>query len=244
LTIVIPMLGNSKRFFLQGYEVPKYMLPLGVGTVFSESIKSFERFFESEEFIFVVREDHDARHFVVSEANRVGIKFFSIVLHHGVTSGQAESVYIGLSCCSDDSRLIVFNIDTIRLNFEMPTAVSFADGFLEVFEADGDSWSFVLPGKKNLVLRTAEKERISNLCSNGLYGFGKVKFFKEAYEANRGISSRVNGELYVAPLYNYMIRNGKKITYRKVRSSDILNCGVPADYEVIKEVYKNQLNGK
>ena len=38
--IVIPMLGKSSRFFDAGYERPKYQLPLGDGTVFSESVKS------------------------------------------------------------------------------------------------------------------------------------------------------------------------------------------------------------
>ena len=38
--IIIPMAGESSRFFNAGYTVPKYMLPLGSETVFDKAIKS------------------------------------------------------------------------------------------------------------------------------------------------------------------------------------------------------------
>jgi hypothetical protein len=237
MTIVIPMLGDSKRFFQKGYKVPKYMLQLGKSNLFVESVKSFERYFESENFIFVIREDHGAHKFVMEQIAALGIKSFIIITHNGVTQGQAESVYLAINNCASKSGLIIFNIDTIRLNFEMPAADTLADGFLEVFNAIGDGWSFVLPGEQGMVLKTAEKNRISNLCSNGLYYFAEASFFREAYEANNGPDSRVKGELFVAPLYNYLIADGKKITYREVPNSYILNCGTPADYEEINNIY-------
>lgn len=48
---------------------------------------------------------------------------------------------------SDEESIIIFNIDTFRPNFSLPTCfdIEKVDGYLETFEADGDQWSFVLP---------------------------------------------------------------------------------------------------
>ena len=51
--IVLPMAGASSRFYNAGYTVPKYMLPLGNETVFDKSVKSFEKMFWYDKFIFI-----------------------------------------------------------------------------------------------------------------------------------------------------------------------------------------------
>ena len=116
----------------------------------------------------------------------------------------------------------------------MPPLNLIGDGFLEVFEGDGDGWSFVESGNGNTVVRTAEKMRISNLCSNGLYYFSKIILFRQAYEdyLNQGLS--VNGELYIAPLYNLLIQEGKDIRFNLIEKGKIDHCGIPIDYEYLK----------
>ena len=133
---------------------------------------------------------------------------------------------------------MIFNIDTIRENFIWPK--SFEDGFLEVFESEGENWSFVEPLDKSYVGRTTEKVRISNLCSNGMYGFSSISLFKDAFEN----SSKDNfGELYIAPLYNYLIEGGYKINYRLVSNKEIFHCGSPIDYEQTNEIFSSRLEG-
>lgn len=232
--IVIPMLGRSSRFFNAGYEAPKYMLPLGCETVFSRSVKSFEHYFQEIPFLFLVRKDHDAMNFVSQEIAKMGIRDFRIIEFSSETRGQAESVYIGVSDYAENTPLLVFNIDTIRLNYTMPSATSLGDGFLEVFKGQGDGWSFIEPGYENSVIRTTEKVRISDLCSNGMYYFRELQQFRNAFSNYVSQESAVNGEIYIAPLYNYLIRSGLDIKYRIVFSGDILHCGLPEDYELLK----------
>jgi dTDP-glucose pyrophosphorylase len=230
--IVFPMLGRSSRFFKAGYNIPKYQLPLWGETVFSHCVRSFELYFSTDAFVFLVRNDFNAREFVALEAARLGILDFRIIQIDFETRGQAESVYLGVKDVSDDQELIVFNIDTIRLDFVKPTPGDFGDGFLEVFEAEGDAWSFVDPVTgSNRVARTTEKERISSLCSDGLYGFKRVGDFKAVYHGYDASGETVNGEIYIAPLYNQMIKMGNDIRYSQVDASVILHCGVPQDYE-------------
>jgi hypothetical protein len=229
--IVIPMLGKSSRFKNAGYAIPKFQLPLGGDTVFTHSVKSFERYFKNVPFVFLVRSDNDSANFVAQELARMEIKDYRIIQFDYETKGQAESVALGISDYDDDIPLIIFNIDTIRLNFKMPSEDKFADGFLEVFKADGDAWSFVDPGEDGKVLRTSEKQRISDLCSNGLYGFAKCKYFRLAYEDYLRSNKQVNGEIYIAPLYNYLINEGFDIRYTLIENMDVKNCGIPEDYE-------------
>lgn len=232
--IVFPMLGRSSRFFKAGYDVPKYQLPLWGETVFSHCVRTFERYFQTDAFVFLVRNDFNARTFVAKEASRLGLKDFRIIQIDHETRGQAESVYLGVKDVEDGQELLVFNIDTIRLDFVKPDPGSFGDGFLEVFEAEGDAWSFAEPiAGTNRVARTTEKERISSLCSDGLYGFKRVGDFKAVYHDYDASGETVNGEIYIAPLYNRLIAQGKDIRYAMAPPEQILHCGVPHDYEAL-----------
>lgn len=226
------MLGRSSRFFKAGYTVPKYKLPLWQGTVFSYCVKTFEKYFQTDTFIFLVRQDYEAINFVAEAAAAIGIKDFRVKQIDFETAGQAESVYLGVKDMDENAELIIFNIDTIRTGFTKPEKLDFGDGFLEVFEADGDAWSFVETiGDTNRVSRTTEKDRISNKCSNGLYGFKSVGAFKKAYNSYRNMGNTVNGEVYIAPIYNLMLADGADIRAILVPSDEVLNCGVPEDYE-------------
>lgn len=238
--IVIPMLGKSSRFFEAGYTLPKYQLPLGNETVFVKSIQTFERQFSNTPFLFLIRADHNALEFVTREIAKLGIKDFRIKELNYETRGQAESVSIGTADYDGETPLLIFNIDTIRLNFEVPNKEKYGDGFLEVFQAEGDGWSFVEAGIQNKVLRTTEKQRISNLCSNGMYGFAKCRDFRRAYyEYLNSGENVINGEIYIAPLYNILIKHGLGINYIEVESENILHCGIPSDYENLVEKINN-----
>jgi hypothetical protein len=232
--IVIPMLGKSSRFFEAGYSLPKYQLPLGGETVFAKTMRTFEKQFSSVHFLFLIRADHDSLAFVTKEIIRLGIKDFRVIEFHRETRGQAESVAEGIVDYDSKLPLIIFNIDTIRMNFEMPQQRDFGDGFLEVFQAEGTGWSFVEPGSNNKVVRTTEKKRISSLCSNGLYGFAKSNDFRLAFQDYIDSGAHVDGEIYIAPLYNYLIKRGANIKYRIVDEKFIKHCGVPNDYEFLK----------
>lgn len=235
--IVFPMLGKSSRFFNAGYKKPKFQLALGNETVFKKVVRSFDKYFDSRHFLFLVREDFSSKDFISNELQDLGIKDYRIKTFAEETLGQADSVIKGTLDYSGKTSILIFNIDTIRKNFIMPGSDLLADGFLEVFKGDGNSWSFVEPGPDSIVLRTTEKDRISELCSNGLYGFKNLSDLRDSfYEVERAhIESKT--EIYIAPLYNQLINSGKTVKYRLVDQSNIEHCGIPEDYEHLKSKY-------
>jgi hypothetical protein len=238
--IVIPMAGQSRRFREAGYARPKYELPLQGETLFACCVRSFERYFASERFLFVARVDAGAEDFVARECERLGILDYSIVTLDQPTRGQAETVLHGLrrAECGPNESLLVFNIDTIRPGYAFPPEALDADGYLEVVRATGEHWSFVRPAASfnRRVAETTEKRRISELCCTGLYYFARAVDFSTACEAalaDAGAYLERWGEVYVAPLYNALIDAGKHIVHAEAPASRVHFAGTPAEYEAL-----------
>jgi hypothetical protein len=238
--IVIPMAGQSRRFHEAGHARPKYELPLHGETMFARCVRSFERYFGSERFVFVARREFDAERFVDSECARLGIADRVTVTLDRPTRGQAETVLHGLrgAGCGDNEAVLVFNIDTIRPGYAFPDDAADADGYLEVVRAAGDHWSFVRPAASfgRRVAETTEKHRISDLCCTGLYHFARAADFAEVCEAALrepdGYLARW-GELYVAPLYNALLAAGRRIVYVEAPASAVHFAGTPAEYDAL-----------
>jgi NDP-sugar pyrophosphorylase family protein len=232
LMIVIPMVGLSSRFFKAGYTKPKYQLELHGETVFDHVIRSFEKYFKTDKFIFACRSDYGAEAFVREALLRHGVENFSIKVIDHDTRGQAETVYLAVKDEPEDE-LYIFNIDTFRPGFTKPDWVKDCDGYLEVFEGEGEHWSFVFPGNDNSVLKTTEKERVSNLCSDGLYYFSSKRDFEECFLKALKLGLTVKDEYYVAPLYNILIDCKKSVQYDMVGIDRVVFCGTPDEFQKI-----------
>jgi hypothetical protein len=232
--IVIPMAGASRRFTEAGYTRPKYELPLGGRSVFAHAVGSFEAYFADLPFLFVVGPTPGAAAFVADGCAELGIARATVVTLTAPTAGQAETVEWGLADqgVAEAEPLTIFNIDTFRPGFRLPTAAwtDGSDGWLEVFKGAGANWSYVRPGDgpEPRVLETAEKKPISDLCCTGLYHFAHAADFTRALALERAAPSM--NELYVAPLYNHLIAEGRAIHYRLVGSSEVVFCGTPREY--------------
>ncbi|NNN45419.1 MULTISPECIES: glycosyltransferase family 2 protein [unclassified Vibrio] len=233
--IVIPMAGLSSRFFKAGFDKPKYMLDAHGKSLFEHAVSSFQHYFQSEHFLFIVRDVDNTVEFVNQRAQTLGIRSFSVKLLTQETRGQAETVFIGIEDQGDEKQsLTIFNIDTFRPGFVFPSQLADWDGYLEVFDGQGDNWSFVRPQSANTtrVIETAEKRPISQLCCTGLYYFASLQDYRDAYQHYLALPPEQweKGELYVAPLYNYLIQQGKQIHYHLIERDKVIFCGVPDEY--------------
>lgn len=237
--IVIPMAGLSSRFASAGYKLPKYMLPLWGSYVFDQSVSSFSALFGSETFIFVVRDGASEREFVEQRVAALGIADASVVQLEYATSGQAETVFLGLGqlARSESEPLTIFNIDTFRPGYRHSDLYGRTPNLLEVFRGSGPNWSYVKPDTRvfGKVVATAEKIQISDLCCTGLYRFESPAEFSFAFEQRKQDVESDSSETYVAPLYNYLLRNGKNVHYNIIESEDVLFCGIPVEYEFLIE---------
>ena len=242
--IVIPMAGLSSRFFKAGFDVPKYQLKLpNQQTVFEWAVSSFEHYFDSELFVFIVRDVYDTPAFAKTCIEKLGIQHYEIVVLNQETCGQAETVALGLKQLKNlnsDDDCYIFNIDSKRHQFIKPSIASQVDGYLEVFKGEGEHWSFIELNEYNQVIRTTEKVRISNLCSDGLYFFNKISTFLMLVENALSEQDFVKGELYIAPLYNRLIQKGDKVGYDLIEQNQISFCGTPDEYQHICNTFSEK----
>lgn len=237
--IVIPMAGLSRRFTEAGYTVPKYMLQAHGRSLFAHAVASFDHYFNTHPFLFILRDIAGTAAFVAEECRALGIRQPRIEVLSAPTSGQAETVALGVAQAAlpPATPLTIFNIDTFRPGFRFPTAfdADATDGYLEVFRGSGANWSYVRPalGGDWRVGETAEKRPISDLCCTGLYHFRTVSLFHDAYRhlAEGGAQAMGLTELYVAPMYNHLITQGHDIRYDLIAATDVIFCGVPAEYD-------------
>ena len=232
--IVLPMLGDSSRFFKEGFAKPKYELRIRDKSLFELALLSFDHYFDDpdSQFIFLVRKDFEGKRFVEYCLKRINLRQFRIIEREGSTSGQAESVYIGAKQLDRDDTLLIFNVDSMRCDFRYPERRTYTDGFLEVFEGPGDHWSFATCTSDKILTGTAEKKRISKYCSNGLYYFQSIELFIEGY--TRHVSA-LEGEVerYVAPIYNSLIEMGYVFTVVPIDKSSMVFCGTPEEYHLL-----------
>ena len=228
------MAGLSSRFSKSGYTLPKYMLYIKDKTLFNLAVSSFDKYFKTCKFVFIARDVFDTPRFVEEECKLLGIKDYQVVVTEP-TRGQAETVFKGVEGAniSADESILIFNIDTFRSGFTFPTDVESWDGYLECFVGDGANWSYAKTEDGTAdtkVIETAEKKEISNFCSTGIYHFKHASDFVNAYHENE--ITPINGvkELFVAPLYNLLIRDGKNIHVDIINKNEVIFCGVPQEY--------------
>lgn len=234
--IVIPMAGKSSRFYNEGYLVPKYKLPVfSNSNVFLESIKSFKKYFESETFLFIHRNDDESEAFIKEQCKALNINNILLKQLNLDTRGQAETVALGLENLDNmklNEPLYIFNIDSFLLNFKKPNPDFLVNtgGYLELFKGEGNHWSFAQING-DLVIKTTEKIRISEFCSNGLYYFSSSKLFLETFKTL--VFSNNYSELFIAPMYNILIDQDISVKHSIIDKKEILFCGIPKEYQSI-----------
>lgn len=226
------MAGLSSRFTDAGYVLPKYMLYAVDQSLFSIAVSSFKNYFQSCRFIFVCRDLFDTKRFVELECGKLGIGRFRVALLNAPTRGQAETVFMGIEQANveEDEPVLIFNIDTFRPGYTFPKLINSWDGYLETFKGHGSNWSYAktLSPDSTQVVETAEKREISDNCSTGIYYFKSASLFRTAYQ--KCLADGVNHELYVAPLYNNLIRDGHDIHIHVIPRREVIFCGIPQEY--------------
>lgn len=105
------------------------------------------------------------------------------------------------------------------------------DGLIMTMSADDPKWSFVALGGDGWVTRVVEKEVISDEATVGVYNFSRGDDFLRAADEMIVRGERVNGEFYVAPIYNFMIERGAKVEVFNVGEVGRVmhGLGTPAD---------------
>lgn len=234
--VLITMAGNGSRFWKAGYNQIKYLLMLGELNLFQRSLLTFKDLFNEDLFVLVYRPEHVEEKKLKRFCADIGLfhklVFFPIVSE---TSGQAETAYLATSSISEskDQPLMIFNIDSfydgIRSHIDL---YNNKQTFIDLFCEKGSHWSFASLDENNLVTKVAEKERISEYCSTGMYGFSNIIIFENAFLqcSFSGVS-----EKFIMPIYDSLIN--KSVLGNIIPRDSVFVSGTPEEYEILKRLF-------
>ena len=230
------MAGMGNRFRKVGYKIPKYRIEVKGKTLFEWSLDSLVDYnLHVEKYVFVVQRADNSSEFIKEKCNIYGIENLNIVEIDGLTDGQATTCMLALPFCDKNNPIMVYNIDTSVEPYAMKYEAINGDGHIPCFYAEGDHWSFVRTDNEGKVIEVKEKSRISDNCSLGAYYFSSAelyyKLYNQFYCDNDSIE---NNERYIAPLYNYMIKKGMKVTMSIVPADKVHVLGTPEELEMFK----------
>ena len=235
LNVVITMAGRGSRFYEAGYTVPKYEIMAHGRSLFDWSMLSLANFLaEGAKVIFVCLEENKSSSYVLERCEALGLRDVHVVELDQITDGQATSAYMAREHWILTEPLLIYNIDTyinpsaLRLDFIRHGS----DGWVPCCQLPGDHWSFVRLGDDGWAVDLAEKQRISDYASIGLYWFARAEKYVEIY--NRFFADArnlVRGERYIAPLYRQLLAEGGKVSIKDLRPEDVHVLGTPAELD-------------
>ncbi|MBN8547702.1 MAG: hypothetical protein J0M12_00155 [Deltaproteobacteria bacterium] len=227
MNIIITMAGEGARFREIGIDVPKHMIEVNGRSLFLWSLSSLQNFF-SHQFIFVTRKSHATRTYIERECEKLGVTRIKILELDALTSGQAESALLAKELIGNTAAsTLIYNIDTYVEPEQLVPAHIKGDGWIPVFKAEGDRWSFCTFDASGKVSQVTEKKRISEFGTIGLYYFSSFDLFEECYHRS---DHAAYPERFVAPLYNHLLRDSRYSVYADVVPSEAVHVlGTPED---------------
>ncbi len=235
LHIIMPMAGEGSRFAKAGWTTPKPLIELRGVPLFQRAIGSVALPGVEMKYSFIVRQEHiDKQHInrliqdILPEA-----RIFSVLK---TTRGAVETCLVAEAAIDDDDAVVVMDCDlefrSVGYNQLVSKALSLpadeADGgALVSFESDNPRYSYALVDDGGRVLRTAEKEPISNHALCGAYFFGSGKDFKRIAHQLLDDGTHGKAEFYVSLLYNYLLAEGKIV--RLATMEEYYSYGTPEE---------------
>lgn len=235
LTIVIPMAGRGSRFADAGYAVPKPLIPIH-GTPMIEVVVRNLSPSEPARFVFLCQAEH-LRTYAFEADLRQAAPGCEIVPVDGITEGAACTVLLAEDAIDPDDVLVIANSDQwVDRTMDVHLAAlreEELDGLIMTMTATDPKWSFVRMGSGGRVTEVVEKVPISDEATVGIYTYARGGDFVRAAKAMIAADERVNGEFYVAPVYNQLIAAGARIGVDNVGTvgAGMYGLGIPADYE-------------
>jgi NDP-sugar pyrophosphorylase family protein len=238
MIVVVPIAGRGKRYADKGFERPKPLITVAGKPMLLWALKSLENVTYTK-IIFIALKEHEQEYHISKLLNKYVGKPFEIVLIDEVTEGQLCTVLTAKDLFKPDDDLLIMASDSlIRSKIGQDIAGKYPDtkGIISVINLPGDRWSFAKTDNEGNVTEVAEKVRISNHASTGLYYFSNAGEFLRASSNIIKNKQKTKGEYYVIPVYQKLIERNERIKISI--AEEMWDMGTPE----AKELFENYLS--
>ncbi|WAV90758.1 glycosyltransferase family 2 protein [Oxalobacter aliiformigenes] len=233
INFVIPMAGAGSRFSKAGYKKPKPFIDILGKPMIMRVLENLSM--HDARFILVARKEHclaekDICRKIESLYN------VSFIMIDRLTEGAACTALYANRFINNEEPLVIANSDQI-VNIDISDFIVDSDrrnldGSVLCFEDEDSKWSYAKIDESGLIVEIKEKEVISKNATVGIYYFKKGTDFCSGAIDMFVRNDRVNNEFYVAPVYNYAIKNGGKYGIYKIDKTAMYGTGTPSDLEM------------
>lgn len=235
------MAGLGSRFAKAGYKKPKPFIDVAGKPMIARVIENLQ--YPDAHYILIGKSQHlyDEAELVKELASTYNASFIGIDTH---TEGTACTVLFARKNINTNVPLLIANsdqlIDTMINGFIDNCLQRELDGSILTFtDPERDlKWSFARINEMGLVVEVQEKKAISEFATVGVYFFTRGCDFVNGAIDMIASNDRVNNEFYTCPVYNYLIKEGKKIGIYNIAFNQMYGLGTPEDLEK----YLNQSN--
>lgn len=215
---VICAAGEGRRMKSIVANLAKPLFKMGGRTLLERSIESLD-LFKGDQLIFITQKEHGVKASIAGslKSRYPYVEQVWIELEQ-LTAGQLATALVAKKFFRPHTPLVIFNTDTFFRSSTLMTKINDPqiDGVIPCSPEPGDAWSFCETGSDGLVTRVTEKERISDQASVGYYHFRTSELFLRYAAQELEKPSGPHKEAYVAPLYNRLIADGKRIVVDRV----------------------------
>lgn len=235
VNILVPMAGLGSRFLKEGFTVPKQLINVGDKHLIDISLNCLNVRNTKYNLIFVIRDDQ-VYNFKLDEILKQKYEGAHVVVLDKLTGGSVESCWKAKEFIDNDDPLIIHTLD---IEFSPPFDIGWmekldADGLILTFKSNSPNYSYakIYNEHSPFVVSTAEKKAISPNACVGIYGFKRGRDFVTYAEQMIRENITTNGEFYIAPLYNLLIKDGLKILTEQVEKMHVF--GTPEEFRFYK----------
>ena len=235
LNIVIPMAGLGSRFSKAGYTIPKPLIPVNGVPMIQVVIKNLTPL-QEHRFIFIVQQEQIDKYSLDKKLYESAPDSVIYPINY-ITEGQASSVLLVEEYIDNDSPLMCANCDQY-IDFNINDYLDkinneHLDGLIMTMTSNEDKWSYAKTNSVGLVVETAEKKVISENATVGIFNFAKGSDFVKYTKQMQADNLRVNNEFYICPVYNYFVKDSKKIGIYPIGKEfdGMYGLGTPNDLE-------------
>jgi UDP-N-acetylglucosamine diphosphorylase / glucose-1-phosphate thymidylyltransferase / UDP-N-acetylgalactosamine diphosphorylase / glucosamine-1-phosphate N-acetyltransferase / galactosamine-1-phosphate N-acetyltransferase len=240
MKVIVPMAGKGSRVAQFG---PKPFINIQSRPMVAWALESMRGITYSQ-LIFVLLSEHENlfRQIEDTGLRKTVCTNSIIVLQQNLLPGQLCSVLEARQLLDTDEDILIASADTFivsDLSKDISNRHPNCRGLISVAELSGDKWSFARTERHSTrVVEVAEKRRISNYASTGLYYFSSGREFLAVADDVIKSGSTIRGEYYVIGVYQRYIDKGWRVDISIAREA--WDMGTPEALERFHERLRNK----
>jgi dTDP-glucose pyrophosphorylase len=227
MKVLIPMAGAGSRFSAVGYTFPKPLIEVKNKPMIQVVVENLNI---EAQHIFIVQKTHYEKYHLKTLLNLIS-PGCEIVQVDGITEGAACTTLLAKEFIDNNEPLLIANSDQFiewdSNEFLYSMIADSIDGGVLTFTSTHPKWSFAKLDSHGFIERIEEKNPISDIATVGIYFWKKGSDYVKYAEQMIENDEKVNGEYYVAPVYNNAIVDNKK--FKTFNISRMHGLGTPED---------------